>query len=65
MKGGPVRRGIDPLLDNTGNPNDTNPWVHTCFNHINGRPINLKNTINHTCSTRAKRTICSGKSSRT
>jgi len=28
MKGGPGR-GIDPLLDGIGAPNDTSPWVHT------------------------------------
>ena len=34
MNGGPLSRGIDPLVDVIGDPNDTNPAVHTCLTAI-------------------------------
>jgi len=34
MTGGcPVRSGIDPCVDLTGDPNDTKPCAHTYINH--------------------------------
>ena len=40
MNGGPWPRGIDPLVDviYVLEPNDTSPWVHTCFMNIFYRP---------------------------
>jgi len=34
-RGGPYPRGIDPDVVVTGDPNDTNPWVHTCLTAFN------------------------------
>jgi len=43
MRGGPVPRGIDPLLDVTADPNDTTPFVHTySYQHnVQGVPENM------------------------